>query len=94
MRFALACPDQHREHQEAPEHLEGVFQNLTRRELPDELKVGGKALDLAWEHRAHCKDAAHAERLAQIPGGTLLMPHWINLRMSGSPVTATQVRAF
>jgi hypothetical protein len=44
MRFALACPDQHREHQEAPEHLEGVLQNLCGKRTPRRMQQSGSAL--------------------------------------------------
>ena len=67
MRFALARPDQYREHQEAPQHLKGVVQDATSPVVSDGLQVVRQSLDLLWEHRAHRKDPAHAERLAEVP---------------------------
>jgi hypothetical protein len=46
--------------------------------LPDRFKVGGKALDLLWKHRADGKDPAHAERLAEVSFGSRSVPHWIS----------------
>ena len=65
--FTSACPDQDREHQEAPKYLEGMLQDPIRTQLLDRFKVGGKVLDLVWKDRADGKDPAHAERLAEVP---------------------------
>ncbi len=60
-------PDQHREHQETPQHLQPVIEDPTSPRAVDGSQVVRQALDLFGDHRADRKDAAHAERLAEVP---------------------------
>ena len=78
MGFALACPDQHRENKEAPQHLQPVIHDPICAVAVDGFQVVRQVVDLAWNHRAGCKDPAHAERLAWIPDGQKVFAHEIS----------------
>ena len=58
----------------------------------DGLQVVCQVLDLAWNHRADSKDAAHAERLAGIPDGQQVFAHGISKTGSCPSTTCQQTQ--
>lgn len=69
-----------------------MLQDLANGDLPDGLQVVCQVLDLAWNHRADSKDAAHAERLTEIPDGRQVFAHGISSSGSCPRTTCQQTQ--